>query len=362
MSFHEPRGPAISGRRIDEVSLVSHTKSSVNPAATTPVRELKSTLYNALSGPIPVLQDLKTVIEEDYPTLPILSALKASCSMPQNEMVTSKFGSVHKGSVLGVQQKLNSEFLINVFDNVGFPNLPIQNVMVNEYCPVLDNDQTVQLEAIKISYDECLQFEELTSSQSENPLWHEIRANRLTASNIGRIRSRRDNFEKLSDDLKSTRKVCTSAMKRGKACEPLAAASYAVIKENSINLYPSGVIVNPYCPWLAASPDRKVYDPTRQHEPFGLLEIKCPNVSSVLEIKDGSIKRDKDSGQLYLNQNHMYYHQVQMQLAVTGLPWCDFFVWTENPKDYHLETVRFQKESWQITKNKADKLYFEYFL
>ena len=282
--------------------------------------------------------------------------------MSPNDIVASKFGNVHKGSVLGVQQKLYSEFVINVFDNICFPNFPIENVMVNEYCATLDNRQTVQLEAIKLCYDQCVQFEELTSSQSQNSLWHEIRANRLTASKIGRIRSRRDNFETLLLQIKSTKKVCTSAMKRGLACKLLAANSYASLKDNNVNLYPSGVVVYPYCSWLAASLDRKVYDPTRQGEPFGLLEIKCPDVLSVLEIKDGSIKRDGNSGQMHLNRNHMYYHQIQMQLAVTGLSCCDFFVWTENSLDYHLETIRFDKDTWQTTKNKADMVYFEYFL
>ena len=44
----------------------------------------------------------------------------------------------------------------------------------------------------------------------------------------------------------------------------------------------NGIIVNPWASWLAASPDRKVYLPNRQ-PPFGILEVKCPRVSSVLE-------------------------------------------------------------------------------
>ena len=345
--------------------MVSHTKSPINPAAHEPARELKSTLYNVLANnPLPSHDNLKDALENEYPSLPILPALVASCNpISPKDIVLSKYGrKVHKGSILGVQQKIKTEFVINVFDNMGFPNLPIDDVMVNEYCAPLDNCQTVQLEAIKVDFAECVEFEELTSSQSQSTLWHEIRSNRLTASKIGRIRSRRDDFGKLLTDLKSTRKVCTAAMKRGIENEPLAASQYASLKNNNVNLYPSGVIVSPYCPWLAASPDRKVYDPTRINEPFGLLEIKCPNVASVLEIKDGSLRRDGDSGKLNLNKNHMYYHQIQMQLAVTGLPWCDFFVWTENDEDYHLETVRFDKDSWQITKNKADMFYFDYFL
>ena len=48
------------------------------------------------------------------------------------------------------------------------------------------------------------------------------------------------------------------------------------------------------------------------------------------------------------------------QLAVTGLDWCDFFVWWETG-DY-LETIYFNDEKWTEMKNKADNFYFKYFI
>lgn len=88
---------------------------------------------------------------------------------------------------------------------------------------------------------------------------------------------------------------------------------------NKINLYPCGIVVSLHSPWLAASPDRKVYNPDR-YSPFGLLEIKCPSVSSVLDVK--YLKKD-DTGVLNIKRNHNYYYQILTQLAVTGLKWCD---------------------------------------
>ena len=50
-------------------------------------------------------------------------------------------------------------------------------------------------------------------------------------------------------------------MKRGIEMESTAAMSYARnAKHNTVNLFPSGLIINPKCPWLGCSPDRKVYD------------------------------------------------------------------------------------------------------
>jgi hypothetical protein len=52
--------------------------------------------------------------------------------------------------------------------------------------------------------------------------------------------------------------------------------------------------------------------------------VKC------LHIQDGELK---------LKKNDNYHYQIQMQMAVSGLSWCVFFVWLEN--ESHLETVYF---------------------
>lgn len=126
---------------------------------------------------------------------------------------------------------------------------------------------------------------------------------------------------------------------------------------DTVNILPCGIVINPWCPWLAASPDRKVYNPTRTN-PFGLLEIKCPaSVNSALEVP--YLVKD-DSNKFQLKDNHIYYFQVLMQLAVTGLTWCDFFVWCES--DSALVTINFDSNKWQDIQRKLDTFYFEYFL
>ena len=49
-----------------------------------------------------------------------------------------------------------------------------------------------------------------------------------------------------------------------------------------------------------------------------------------------------------------------MQLAVTGLTWCYFFVWLCD--ENHLEVIEFDEEEWQDMKNKMDSFYFDHFL
>ena len=60
--------------------------------------------------------------------------------------------------------------------------------------------------------------------------------------------------------------------------EPHEAAVYASrAKAGMVNVYSCGLIINPKCPWLGCSTDRKVYDiqaANEGHNPFGLREIK----------------------------------------------------------------------------------------
>ncbi|KAK2140272.1 hypothetical protein LSH36_1413g00023 [Paralvinella palmiformis] len=111
----------------------------------------------------------------------------------------------------------------------------------------------------------------------------------------------------------------------GIASEPRAANAYNNGLTSPVNVNPCGLVISRWSPWLAVRPDRKVYDPSR-YPVLGLLEIKCPQVSTVLDAK--FLQRTSD-GRLQLKRSHQYYTQVQAQLAITGLEWCNFYVWCE---------------------------------
>ena len=99
-------------------------------------------------------------------------------------------------------------------------------------------------------------------------------------------------------------------MKRGKQMEATAAGIYAhKAKNNKVNLFPCGLVINAACPWLGCSPDRKVCDFEEEDvsRRYGLLEVKV--------VKEGTesfedvqyLKNDPVSNQLVLNKNHIYY-------------------------------------------------------
>ena len=75
-------------------------------------------------------------------------------------------------------------------------------------------------------------------------------------------------------DLASTENIQTVAMRRGIACEKMAASAY--MNKRGVNLYRPGFCINWGIPYLGTSPDYKLYDPA-EDPCFGLLEINCPD-------------------------------------------------------------------------------------
>lgn len=68
-------------------------------------------------------------------------------------------------------------------------------------------------------------------------------------------------------------------MKRGIEMEGRAAFIYtSKEKKGMANVYPCGLVINPKCPWLGSSPDRRVYHieaaQNGSSDPFGLFESK----------------------------------------------------------------------------------------
>ena len=76
--------------------------------------------------------------------------------------------------------------------------------------------------------------------------------------------------------------IQTTAMKYELEHENDAARSY--VNTRFVNVYQTGLVINPGCPYLRASPDFLVYDPLH-NEVFGLLEMKCLQCDSSKQAK-----------------------------------------------------------------------------
>ncbi|XP_056000210.1 uncharacterized protein LOC125676125 [Ostrea edulis] len=348
-TWHVPRGEKICGSSAENVIVHGYNAKS-SPQQP---RGLRSTLYNPINSVVPKISELCSRVSEADKTCLLLTVVNLS-GKGDCEYTETKFGKFPKGSPLAVQQKLSPHYVLNILDASEFPLLPAENLMEQHLHIILDEKRTGSFSSIFVSEEECHQIEEMTRLQGESPKWHAIRRERITASVAGDIVKRRAAYEPLTGRLKTTRKVVTESMRHGLSFEAVAADAFVRLLDNNVNIYPCGVVVSPYAPWLAATPDRKVYNPT-MNQPYGLLEIKCP-VKPLSECnyltKVGDVWR--------LKKNHNYFYQVMIQLAVTGLNWCYFFVWLCD--ENHLEVIEFDEEEWQDMKNKIDSFYFDHFL
>ena len=139
----------------------------------------------------------------------------------------------------------------------------------------------------------------------------------ITASKFNDVCCRKKDFELLAERfLKKT--IQTAAMKYGIDNEENAASSYADITR--LNVYPCGIIVNPSCPHLACSPDRRVYDPSEAN-PWDTLEIECSLADYVVELP----YLKEVNGALKLKKIHNYYYQVNWPLLLSEITWVDSF-------------------------------------
>lgn len=202
------------------------------------------------------------------------------------------------------------------------------------------------------------EIEQSTRDQSQSTLWHSVRHYRLTASYFGRIFRLKETTspESIVLQILGTKRFTSDATEWGKQNESVALEKYKIHQNNSGHdgLYyaPSGFVISETHPFLGASPDAVVHDPSEKN-PFGLAEAKCPfsfRHQTPFEAAKSStfcceISTNADGLQcLQLKRTHPYFCQVQGQMAITERHWCDFIVYTG--KGLHVERIRFDSTFW----------------
>ncbi|GBN00760.1 hypothetical protein AVEN_220265-1 [Araneus ventricosus] len=110
-----------------------------------------------------------------------------------------------------------------------------------------------------------------------------------------------------------------------------------------IKIKSSGLFIDEYLPFLAATPDGLIDDD-------GTVEIKCPSSCSDLTPVESILKRkitfwtiDKKNNEIKgINPKHLYYFQIQGQLHISKRKYCLFVVWT--PHEIKLERIDIDDE------------------
>lgn len=103
----------------------------------------------------------------------------------------------------------------------------------------------------------------------------------------------------------------------------------------------SGLVLNPDWPHLGASPDGIVECNCCGR---GVIEIKCPycnNDEDVENIASSGKCFANTDGTLHLDKSHAYYYQVQTQLYICNVEYCDFCVCTfpDTGPSIHIESI-----------------------
>ena len=135
-----------------------------------------------------------------------------------------------------------------------------------------------------------------------------------------------------------------------------ATALDAYVKHQQIHGHPNlvtaatGVIISHSHPFLAASPDATVYDPSNVSEPYGFIEVKCPfkfqdETPTSAVSNNGFFLKQESDGQLVLKKSHVYFSQVQGQMGVGNRMWCDFVTYTK--KGINVQRIHHDLEFWE---------------
>ena len=179
---------------------------------------------------------------------------------------------------------------------------------------------------------------EASTREQNNELWHRERRCRITGSKCGRILNQKKRTEALLKFCLYPRPfdVIPKQIVWGRDKEPAARQGY--IQYMRLHGHPNlkakacGFFVHPEKGWLGASPDADVNDPDSPMS-NGIAELKCPFLKADVTVEEACqdtvfyCTMDEDDN-LELDRSHQYYHQVQLQLYVSGRSWCDFCVYT----------------------------------
>lgn len=118
----------------------------------------------------------------------------------------------------------------------------------------------------------------------------------------------------LDEKVRGTKRETNFAMRRGTRMEPIARSMYER-KYSQVTVQPL-CVQHDDCEWLMASLDGLVMD---NGEPVGEIEIKCWKWQNHDMVLAGCVPTEAVA-------------QIQHQLLVAGLDWCDLVSFSENEK------------------------------
>ena len=219
-----------------------------------------------------------------------------------------------------------------------------------------------------VSPNSISEIEKSTRGQYESQKWHHERKLRITASVMKEVCHQRPSTSCtafIKKKLSST-SIDIPAISYGRKNESQAVSSYVNYQKSIgkfVQIESCGLYVDKVFPWLAASPDAIVTDFSKASHSKGCLEIKCPYMCERQTVTDacknikGFYLTDVD-GRTELSKSHMYFYQVQTQMHVTCLNWCDFCVWSPLGEPF-VQRIEYDKAFMDKALTKAQNFLFQ---
>ena len=203
----------------------------------------------------------------------------------------------------------------------------------------------------KITLQESWQIQKETIDQSSCEQWGDQRIGKPTASKFGLIYNRNLLVDQkfIQNVFNKSKFNQTKYMTEGLINEDFACQKY--LDENQyFKAYKCGFCRNVGFPCVGASPDRVVYD--FNLGAYILLEIKTLSKAKELKlgIRDAILQKRctflhiNKEGKIQLKIKSNHYIQIQGQLAITGLEFCDLIV--DSGVDHYIERVPFNRDFW----------------
>jgi len=182
--------------------------------------------------------------------------------------------------------------------------------------------------------------------EQRSEAWYEARCGRVTGTRFSDLVAGESTktYKSLVSDIaceiitdRQETGYVNAVMEHGIETEPEARAEYETVIGTKVTEV--GFImrdeIDKYHDWVGISPDGLT--------PDGMIEIKCPMMRTHLEyIEGGKMPTD-------------YRYQVQGQLFVTGLPYCDFVSYVEDMKPFIIRVFP-DEELFAEFEKRLDKL------
>ena len=235
----------------------------------------------------------------------------------------------------------------------------------------VENDYPTMMDILKMHHITCnaelldatkhINFNslEFMTRGQKNASWRKQRCGRLTSSKFGQIfKRKKDEIFPLSFFEMATQ--CYSpSIQWGIANEKVALNAYIQWSKHmhpNMKVEEAGLFVSKTDPYLAASPDAIVSCECCKK---GVIEIKCPfkhkdkRPTDIYKF-DRSFYLDANED---LRENSNYYAQVQGQMAIVDVEYCDFVVWT--PIGIHVQRINRDRLFWEANKDILKDFFFQ---